>query len=395
MNAGRAKALEVAGALGVTAAVFAADYQTGAELSLSLLYLGPIAYVGWRCGRAEAVGIALASVAGWLSAYFLNARFYSRPGILLWNIAMEAGIYLTVAWTVSGIRRGLDRERDLRARLEQAYQRLDLEDRRVGDIQRSLLPESLPSLDGYRFAVHYVTSARAGGDYYDFFSLPSGRLGVLVADASGHGSSAAVLMAIARALVHDEEAALDAPAELMRRLNDRLQSNLKPNQFVTAEFAALDTATGEIEVSRAGHEPPLILRAATGEVESVEQGGGPPLGPFQAARFDCAHVLLKPGDAALFYTDGLTDATSPAGDLFGLDRLREVLAGATGLEAERLRDRVVAAVERHAAGARLEDDVTLVVVEAMPAARREPAAPGAGSLAAPSRSSGSSGQATA
>jgi len=358
------------GALMITAAVFVADYRTGAELSLSLLYLGPIAYAAWYVGRAAAVLVALCSVAGWLTAYFLDARFYSHPLILLWNACMEAGVDLTVAWAVSRIKRGINRERDLRARLELAYRQLDREDKRVGDIQRSLLPEQTPQLDGYAFAVHYATSARAGGDYYDFLPLRAHRLGVLVADASGHGSSAAVIMAITRVLVHDAEGALDSPAQLLDRLNQRLRPNLGPAQFVTAAFAVLDVATGTLDVARAGHEPPLVVRRG-GDIVTLDQGGGPPLGPFETARFGTASTQLAPGDAVLFYTDGLTEAVSRTGELFGSTRLTRVLASAAGEPADRIRDRLLGAVNDHAAGAALQDDLSFVVIRALePSERR-------------------------
>jgi serine phosphatase RsbU (regulator of sigma subunit) len=351
-------------ALVITAAVFVADYRTGAELSLSLLYLGPIAYAAWTVGRAAGVLVALCGVAGWLAAYFLNARFYSHPGILLWNGMMEAGVDLTVAWAVSRIKRGLNRERDLRTKLELAYRRLDREDERVGDIQRSLLPDRAPDLDGYEFAVHYATSARAGGDYYDFLPLRPHRLGLLVADASGHGSSAAVLMAITRVLVHDTDGALESPDQMLDRLNQRLRPNLGPAQFVTAAFAVLDLATGRLEVARAGHEPPLVVRAS-GEVVALDQGGGPPLGPFPDARFAMASARLAPGDAVLFYTDGLTEAASRDGELFGSTRLTRVLAEAAGQPADRIRDRLLSAVNDHAAGVALQDDLSFVIVRAL------------------------------
>src|SRR5262249_27921953 len=159
-----------------------------------------------------------------------------------------------------------------------------------------------------RVAVHYAPSTRAGGDYYDFFPLPDGRLGVLIADVSGHGTPAAVVMAMMRVLVHSHVEPLHPPERVLTGLNRRLSRTILPVPFVTACYATIEQDEGRVDYACAGHNPPLLLRADRGDVEELSEGGGVPLGILPTRSYGRGTAWLAPGDTVLFYTDGLTEA---------------------------------------------------------------------------------------
>ena len=246
--------------------------------------------------------------------------------------------------------------------VRRAYDVVDRELARVADIQRSLLPESVPAIPTLDIAAHYQTSRRAGGDYYDFIPLPGGRWGILSADVSGHSTPAAVIMAIVHSIVGLAPTAADEPpGKLLAYVNDRLVARYTggTGTFVTAFYGIYDPATRQLDYASAGHPPPLLRRA--GDVQPVAGAHGLPLGIDAEEHYPAATVRLRPDDLLLVYTDGLTEARDPAGDFFGTDGLSAALARATGSAADVLSS-VLATVEAFTAAAAPADDRTLLAV---------------------------------
>ena len=183
----------------------------------------------------------------------------------------------------------------LRNQLAAALAALDKELHVVGEIQRSLLPQALPSIPGFTMAAHYETSARAGGDYYDFFPLAGERWGMFIADVSGHGTPAAVLMAITHAIAHAEPGTHEPPASLLRHLDARLSRSYTRNgTFITAFYAVLDPAARTMTYARAGHNPPRLVRG--GRVTALDGVGGMPLGILGEQPYGETTVTLERGD---------------------------------------------------------------------------------------------------
>ncbi len=208
--------------------------------------------------------------------------------------------------------------------LSEAYDALDREFRAVGDIQRGLLPRDLPAIEGVTIAVHYETSARAGGDYYDFLPLPDGRLGVLIADVSGHGPAAAVVMAMMHAILHARPELACHPTQVMRVLNHRLLASVRPGQFATAFYGVLDPKALTLRYTLAGHDPPRLLRGDH-ELIALPLTEGMPLAIQEDFELSEQMVSLQKKDRLLLFTDGITESFGPHGDMFGVGRLDTAL----------------------------------------------------------------------
>ncbi|MCG3128751.1 MAG: hypothetical protein CHACPFDD_03642 [Phycisphaerae bacterium] len=254
----------------------------------------------------------------------------------------------------------------LRNQLAAALAELDRELQVVGAIQRSLLPPELPNIPGFQFAAHYQTSARAGGDYYDFFPLGDDEWGLFIADVSGHGTPAAVLMAITHAIAHTRPGTPKPPSELLAHLNRHLtQLYTSSGAFVTAFYGTLSPARRQLSYAVAGHNPPRLLRGE--RVLAVDGVAGLPLGISAGERYDEATLTLETGDVLLLYTDGITEAMSPPDAvgrraLFGVERLDEVLRLCARCPASEHLERIRGAVASFAGGAAASDDQTLVTV---------------------------------
>ena len=267
----------------------------------------------------------------------------------------------------------------LRARIESSLARKRLRDREalharslereleIGrEIQAEFLPARLPEIPGWQFAAALRSARQVGGDFYDAFAVDaSGRVALAVADVCDKGVGAALFMALYRTMLRvtasrNGGSAQPDPGAMLHLVNDYIATvHGRSNMFATVFFAILDPPTGALVFANGGHEPPL-LRRADGAVERLLPGG-PAVGMIAGASFSSASVQLAPGDALLAYSDGVTEARSDDGSLFGDDRLAALLAAPVGSAAELLA-RVEGELARHVGAAPASDDVTLVAI---------------------------------
>jgi len=261
-----------------------------------------------------------------------------------------------------------------RKQAEELNEQLVAQFEQVAKIQRKLLPDRAPKLDGFTLATSYLTSNIAGGDYYDYFQGDDGRVGIVIADVSGHGPGAATIMAMLRAILHcyrdtlpDAHAVTSNIADVARYCNRNLvEANLN-GEFATAFFCVLDPTTGEINWTRCGHNPPMIRRK-NGEIIELLSAGTLPLGITKDIEFESDSCLIEPGDTLILYTDGITEAMpqrqlgAEGLELFGVDRLKDSLHSCTG-EPMCVIDSVHKALYEFTHRLERDDDQTLVVIQ--------------------------------
>jgi sigma-B regulation protein RsbU (phosphoserine phosphatase) len=234
----------------------------------------------------------------------------------------------------------------------------------VADIQRSLLPRELPRIPTMDLSVHYQTSRRAGGDYYDFFELPDGRWGFLIADVAGHGTPAAVLMAVTHSIAHTLNEEPDPPSKLLNFVNRHLcaRYTYQNGTFVTAFYGIYDPRDRTITYANAGHNPPRHKRQGSIVLGSLEGGANLPLGIEPAESYADSAQKFWPGDGLIFYTDGITEARNPKGEMFGSERLDEILLSGDGAStAADLCRRTIDVLNEFTEGRPPADDRTLLV----------------------------------
>jgi sigma-B regulation protein RsbU (phosphoserine phosphatase) len=227
-------------------------------------------------------------------------------------------------------------------------------------LQMSLLPAHAPSIPGLELAGTCQPSGHVGGDYFDFFALPDGRLGIVVADVSGHGVGSAIVMAGLRSTLYAEVRDGAHPARVLERANAALARDFpSTNLFVSAFLATYEPATGTLAYSNAGHPPPL-LAAGTGNVSRLEEGGLL-LGIQGDAQYDRGTAQLDAGAVVAIYTDGITEARKRGGPFFGEATLSRLVRECRVLGAAAVHTTILAAVREHLGGESPQDDVTLVV----------------------------------
>jgi len=226
-------------------------------------------------------------------------------------------------------------------------------------IQQASLPKEVPALEGWEIYPLYRPAREVGGDFYDFFELKDGHLGIVVGDATGKGVPAALVMASARSMLRAVAQASDSPGEALRRVNDPLATDIPPNMFVTCFYAILDPKSGSLNYANAGHDLPYLHR--NGAAEEL-RATGMPLGLMPGMGYEEKQTILEAGEAALLYSDGLVEAHDPKGEMFGFPRLRALVAehGEESSLGEFLLEELYSFVGE---GWEQEDDITLLTLK--------------------------------
>jgi serine phosphatase RsbU (regulator of sigma subunit) len=279
----------------------------------------------------------------------LSEREYSSDDRKLLNdLAAHAAPAVRVAQLVR------EQEAEVRER-----ERLQQELRVAQLIQQQFLPKELPRLAGWQIAAFYKPAREVGGDFYDFIELPDGQIGVVVGDVTDKGIPAALVMAMCHSILRSDAPRLVSPGEVLARANDLMAAEMPPNMFVTCLYAVLNPTTGHLRYANAGHNVPY-LRTDDGVCEL--RARGMPLGLLEGMEYEEMETVLPANSTLLLHSDGLAEAHSPAGDMFGFPRLQKLTGDHVG--GQTLIDGLLVELDQYTGpGWEQEDDITLVTLQ--------------------------------
>jgi serine phosphatase RsbU (regulator of sigma subunit) len=261
--------------------------------------------------------------------------------------------------SIAGV--AIDRARLVAAVVES--ERVEESLRLAHDIQMGMLTKRFPR-DRVSMHATLQPARGVGGDFYDVVEQ-DGRIWLTVGDVSGKGMGAALFMAITLALFRSSAEGATSPAEVMARMNRALARDNERAMFVTVFVGLVDLATGRVTFANGGHNPPYVLRG-NGTLEVLKNADSPALGVFEDAVYLNGALDLLPGDGLFLYTDGITEAQAPDESFYGVDRLEALLRGLLSGSSTECVDRVVADVDRFAAGAPPADDLTVLALRRLP-----------------------------
>jgi serine phosphatase RsbU (regulator of sigma subunit)/anti-sigma regulatory factor (Ser/Thr protein kinase) len=266
---------------------------------------------------------------------------------LLLSLAAQAAPALQVAQLV----RRQEAEARSRERIEQELRVATL-------IQQNFLPKTLPDLPGWHVSAYYRPAREVGGDFYDFIDLPGGRVGVVIGDVTDKGVPAAMVMAATRSVLRASAQRMVSPGAVLQRVNELMCPDMPPKMFVTCLYGVIDPATGRFRFANAGHNLPYV-RTSTGTIEL--RATGMPLGLLPGIEYEETETFLEPDQTMLLHSDGVAEAHSEAGEMFGFPRLLDVVGSRTGRGD--VIDRVLTELGRFTPADReQEDDITLVAL---------------------------------
>ncbi|HVF56970.1 MAG TPA: GAF domain-containing SpoIIE family protein phosphatase [Pyrinomonadaceae bacterium] len=230
-------------------------------------------------------------------------------------------------------------------------------------VQLSLLPERDPVLEGFDISAYNFSTEEVSGDYYDFVKLHEDHLGLVIADVSGKGVPASLLMAFLRASLRAAIHIGYAPNVAMSKVNYLLWESVESHQFVTAFYGMLDGTNRTLAFVNAGHNPPLLLEGESG-ARFIERGGLP-LGMFRDTRYYEYYLTIEAGQVLVLYTDGATEAVSPDGEEYGRARLESKVRAHRGKSAREMIDHIYGDILEWTGGRGAGDDVTFVIIKAL------------------------------
>jgi sigma-B regulation protein RsbU (phosphoserine phosphatase) len=243
-------------------------------------------------------------------------------------------------------------------------ERLNREVEIAREVQERLFPQKLPAVAGLDYAGHCRPALGVGGDYYDFLGLPQGHLGVAIGDVSGKGIAAALMMASLQASLRSE--ATRAPENLavaVANINRLVYEASSENRYATFFYGQYDPATHKFDYVNAGHNPPMLFHRRDGRwTVSRLDIGGTVVGLLESFPYQQGRVALAPGDLLVAYTDGISEAMNSADEEWGEEQMMETVKGCDGLGAHDILERVFSAADQFVAGAKQNDDMTLVVM---------------------------------
>ena len=249
---------------------------------------------------------------------------------------------------------------------------------RIAELQQRFLPRKLPQLAGWHWAGYHRAGRRPGGDYYNLFARPDGRLAMFLGDASDHGAISAALVAMVHVMLRAcplssgkdrspfcplTEPVLQPPHILLEHLNRVLVENSLDEQFMTAFCGVLDPADGTFHFANAGHPEPRWWRKKKGGVEAVATASGYPLGLETASTYHRRWIEIAPGDLLVLFSDGLLASWNPAHEIFELQRLDQIISDTAREGADAVSAAITGEWDKLLAGKEPADDATILVLE--------------------------------
>src|SRR3954465_12000956 len=243
--------------------------------------------------------------------------------------------------------------------------RLDHDLEIARDIQRILLPSEAPVIPGYEISGINIPARHVSGDYFDYLEVDDARLGVAIADVSGKGVPASIIMAICRSVLRSQATGNPSPADVLQKVNRQLYPDIKEDMFISMAYVVLDHALGNVTLTRAGHDAPLLYTAATQTIAPLKPPGmvlGIDAGSvFDRITRDVA-VPLSRGDCLFLYTDGVTEALDANGDEFGPERMTECVRASAAEGAPAIITRLIDELRSFVGSQPQNDDITLIAI---------------------------------
>jgi sigma-B regulation protein RsbU (phosphoserine phosphatase) len=342
----------------VLAGVGAVGYadKSAASLSLAPLYFLPLAL----SGLVHPLRYSLA-----FSVLCLGLHNLLSPAgdTGVERIAREAATLLGYVFVVVVVNQlGAQRKRLAELTVRQRDE-LAEEIQLAAEVQQNILPRSIPTAAGFEFAARMYPAKIVAGDYYGFLELADGEIGLVIADVSGKGVAAGLLMPCIEVALRMDAPRFPRTNDLLENFNDVVHQITGGDRFISLFYGKLSTRTRSVEYTNAGHNPPLVIRGGCDPIPLDK--GGPVLGVLPGSAYESARIHLQTGDVLLLFTDGVVEAQNPAGEEYSVQRLARIVSSHLQQTPSELIDTIYASVIEFQGTSVLADDLTLVVLKVL------------------------------
>jgi sigma-B regulation protein RsbU (phosphoserine phosphatase) len=244
--------------------------------------------------------------------------------------------------------------------------RMEAELKNAQEIQEAILPKTYPQIEKFSFSTYYQPETESGGDYYDFIDVDEKHFGVVIADVTGHGVGAGIVMSMLRSHLRTAAAGKKDTSEVLKEINPILYRDTLPNMFATIFYAVVDISTNILYYTNAGHHPAIIYNPKEPKAKLLRTGGMP-IGMVDSKIFDPTielhQVQLKKGDYCIAYTDGIIEAKSKEDNEYGEERFYAAISRHSSENLDRMRDGIIGDLKKFTEGAEQSDDITLIIIK--------------------------------
>jgi serine phosphatase RsbU (regulator of sigma subunit) len=277
------------------------------------------------------------------------------------HITKDATTLLGYIFVVIVVNQLGTQRRRLAALAEKQRDELAKEIQLAAEVQQSILPRSIPTVPGFDFAARMYPAKTVAGDYYGFIELPAGEIAVVIADVSGKGVAAGLLMPSIEVALRMDAARFSSTSDLLQTFNNVVCQITSGRRFISLFYGKLYPQSQSLEYTNAGHNPPLVIRAGTDP--SPLDKGGPVLGVLPNSHYESEKISLRQGDVLVFYTDGAVEAENPAGEQYSAERLSRTVGLHLQQNARELIETIYTSVVQFRKTTSLADDLTLVLLK--------------------------------
>jgi len=337
---------------GVSAVAYAD--KSVAPVSLAPLYFLPLALSALV--HPLRISLALSIVCLVLHDLVGSVRDVGTEHLLKDAITLLGYVFVVVVVNQLGAQR-----RRLAELAERQRDELANEIELAAEVQQGILPRSIPQVPGFDFAARMYPARMVAGDYYGFIEFPAGEIALVVADVSGKGVAAGLLMPSIEVALRMDAARFSSTSDLLQTFNNVVCQITGGHRFISLFYGKLYPQSGSLEYTNAGHNPPLLIRAGTDP--SPLDKGGPVLGVLPDSKYESEKISLRQGDVLVLYTDGAVEAENPAGEQYSAERLSETVRLHLQQNASELIETIYGSVTQFRETKVLADDLTLVVVK--------------------------------
>ena len=334
-----------------------ADYATGEDFSFYIFYVIPVFFIVWFGGKWQGLIISMLCLISWYIDSFIGRPEISNYLAFYWNMILQFVFFLILIFTLSSLKKSIEKQE----LIEKEKIRREFEI--AAQVQDKLFPQEKPGIENLDYFGICKPAEAVGGDYFDYFKIRNDEIVFAIGDIAGHGLSSALLMAGLVGFVRSNATIYrDKLNEFMNKINKLMCNSTDGSKFATFFYSIYNETDKSLKFINAGHNPPLLYRMKTNTFSELKTNGFI-IGAVPDIKYNEVSESLQEKDILVFYTDGITEAFNLKDELYGTERMKEVINNNINLNAKEICNEILNSVNKYSIGKEQADDMTLLVIK--------------------------------
>jgi serine phosphatase RsbU (regulator of sigma subunit) len=333
------------------------DYATGEEFSFFLFYVIPVLFIVWFGGKWQGLIISLLCLISWYIDSFVGRPEIPNYLAFYWNMVLQLGFFLILIFILSSLKQAIEKQKLLeKEKIRREYEI-------AAQVQEKLFPQDSPAIEGLDYFGVCKPAEAVGGDYFDYFKIKKEEIAFAIGDIAGHGLSSALLMAGLVGYVRSSATIYsDKLDEFMEKINRLMCNSTDGSKFATFFYSIYNENEKSLKFVNAGHNPPLLYRKSTNTFTELKTNGFI-IGAMPDFKYKEDIISLREKDVLVFYTDGITEAFNLKDELYGTERMKNIVCDNLNLDAKGICNKILSSVKTYSEGKEQADDMTLLIIK--------------------------------